>query len=247
MTRSSPPSASAAAAGPNERPATRTGGCASATTRASSATARRQFSGTRTAPILLAANSSSMTSGPVRSRCATRAPGRTPEASSACASRLERSSSSRYVMARAPRPRAARRLRRAARRRAGGCYSRCVLLVARREELGDRLVDRGLLRRVEMARLVQDLQARAGDALGEDAAVLDGDHTVVAPVHDERRDGDPRQPPPAGVQSRRKELDAVRAVAERAREPLRDVLLDALRVVASAPRAVVERHRRPRP
>ena len=48
---------------------------ASATIVSSSAGASRQFSGTVTAPILLAANSSSTTSGAVRSRCATAIPG----------------------------------------------------------------------------------------------------------------------------------------------------------------------------
>ena len=67
---------------------------ASATIFSSSAGASRQFSGTVTAPILLVANSSSTISGAVRSRCATRSPAWTPAASSAWASRFERSSSS---------------------------------------------------------------------------------------------------------------------------------------------------------
>ena len=41
----------------------------------SSGVARRQFSGTATAPILLTATSSSTTSGALRSRCAIREPG----------------------------------------------------------------------------------------------------------------------------------------------------------------------------
>ena len=83
-------------------PASSSGAPASSRMAASSGGASRQFKGTATAPILAAANSSSTTSGAVRSRCATRVPGPTPAASRACARRLERSSSSAKVSARAP-------------------------------------------------------------------------------------------------------------------------------------------------
>ena len=73
----------------------RTGGSASSKMTRSSGTASRQFNGTATAPILLAAKRSSITSGALRSMYAMRDPSPTPAARSACASRFDRSSSSR--------------------------------------------------------------------------------------------------------------------------------------------------------
>ena len=70
------------------------GASASARIAASSGDESRQLSGTITAPTFAAANSSSSTSGAVRPRYAIRAPRPAPSASSACARRLERSSSS---------------------------------------------------------------------------------------------------------------------------------------------------------
>ena len=77
----------------NSGPATSTGAPASVTTVVSSGAASRQFSGTATAPSFAQAANSSTTSGALRSRCATREPGPAPAASSAWASRFERSSS----------------------------------------------------------------------------------------------------------------------------------------------------------
>ena len=74
-------------------PAIANEGCASCSTAFSSGRASRQLTGTATAPSLAAAKSSSITSGAVRSTYATREPDPTPCARSACASRLERSSS----------------------------------------------------------------------------------------------------------------------------------------------------------
>ena len=93
LERCGTPAATAAATSANAGPAINTGAPASATMAVSSGVARRQFSGTATAPILPAATSSSTTSGALRSRCAIRDPGPAPAASSPWASRFERSSS----------------------------------------------------------------------------------------------------------------------------------------------------------
>ena len=69
------PAATSAATSANAGPAISSGAPASATIAVSSGTASRQLSGTATAPILAAATNSSTTSGALRSRCATRAPG----------------------------------------------------------------------------------------------------------------------------------------------------------------------------
>ena len=219
------------------------------------ATASRQLSGTSTAPILLAANSSSTTSGAVRSRYATRAPG--PHAARRAAPARAGSSARRARVGERPlavaeRDRAARarppwRRMTSATRSVAARHgdsprpprlprgTRAIASSTSGSSVGYRWPDSSRIR-----------SARAGDALGEDLGVGDRDHAVVAPVHDERRRRDPRQPPVAVVQRRGEQLRAVGALGERVREPLRDVLLDAVGVLAPAARAVVERHRRPR-